>query len=417
MISRLQKLGVTTQAIEQPLDLSVPENMLTLAVYLAMPQVENERRALNVIHGMRRAKKEGRYMGCAPVGYANKTDETGRKYIGLKEPQATLMRWVFHKLAEGTFNTEQVYKTAREKGFTGAKSLFWTAIRNPVYCGLISIPKHKDESARFVKGQHEPLISEALFYEVQAVLDGRKRSQYKPKITSNAALPLRGFLLCPQCGKILSGSSSRGRSKYYTYYHCFDGCTCRFSAETVNTTFSNELKKYQPRLVYSELYRDVILESWHQQAPEVQDNTRQLRNEIKELDVKLSNIRNQVALEKITPEDFHEMKAQFTKRQETLERQLLARRETVDVKDLLNKGIYNLIHLYTLYQDSEIDTKREIIGSIFPEKLTFDGTAVRTTYINEAVRHIYLCDSTLGGNKNGTNQQNANLSRQVGAAG
>jgi len=52
---------VEPQAIEQPLDLAVPENKMILAFYLAAPEVENDRRALNVIHGMRRARKEGRY--------------------------------------------------------------------------------------------------------------------------------------------------------------------------------------------------------------------------------------------------------------------------------------------------------------------------------------------------------------------
>src|ERR1700737_3517296 len=81
MINTLRKLGVEPQAIEQPLDLSIPENKMMLAFYLAAPEVENDRRALNVIHGMRRARKEGRYMGLAPIGYTNKTDESGKKYI------------------------------------------------------------------------------------------------------------------------------------------------------------------------------------------------------------------------------------------------------------------------------------------------------------------------------------------------
>jgi len=124
MINTLRKLGVEPQAIEQPLDLSIPENKMMLAFYLAAPEVENDRRALNVIHGMRRARKEGRYMGLAPVGYINKTDEAGRKYIAINEPQAGILRWSFEEIAKGVYNTEQVFKMAREKGFTGTKSLF-----------------------------------------------------------------------------------------------------------------------------------------------------------------------------------------------------------------------------------------------------------------------------------------------------
>ena len=46
MINILRKLGVEPQAIEQPLDLSVPENKMMLAFYLAAPEVENDIRAL-----------------------------------------------------------------------------------------------------------------------------------------------------------------------------------------------------------------------------------------------------------------------------------------------------------------------------------------------------------------------------------
>ncbi|WP_238381681.1 recombinase family protein [Mucilaginibacter pedocola] len=62
MISLLRKLGIEPQAVEQPLDLTIPENKMMLAFYLAAPEVENDRRALNTFYGMRRAKKEGRWM-------------------------------------------------------------------------------------------------------------------------------------------------------------------------------------------------------------------------------------------------------------------------------------------------------------------------------------------------------------------
>ena len=78
MINLLRKLGVEPQAIEQPLDLAIPENKMMLAFYLAAPEVENDRRALNTFHGLRRARKEGRYMGMAPYGYDNKITEDGK---------------------------------------------------------------------------------------------------------------------------------------------------------------------------------------------------------------------------------------------------------------------------------------------------------------------------------------------------
>ena len=60
MITMLRKFGVEPQAIEQPLDLTIPENKMTLAIYLTAPVIENDRRSLNVVYAIRRAKKEGR---------------------------------------------------------------------------------------------------------------------------------------------------------------------------------------------------------------------------------------------------------------------------------------------------------------------------------------------------------------------
>lgn len=57
-------------AIDQPIDFSVPESTVMLAVYLAVPEAEI-RRAQNTSNGIRRAKLMGRYPNKAPIGYIN----------------------------------------------------------------------------------------------------------------------------------------------------------------------------------------------------------------------------------------------------------------------------------------------------------------------------------------------------------
>lgn len=414
MINTLRKLGVEPQAIEQPLELAIPENKMMLAFYLAAPEVENDRRALNVIHGMRRARKEGRYMGLAPIGYTNKTDEAGRKFIAPEEPQAGILRWAFNQIAEGVYNTEQVYKMAKDKGFSGTKGLFWFAIRNPVYCGKIFIPKYKDEESRFVKGLHEPIIPESLYYRVQDVLDGRKR-HYKLKAVSNSTLPLRGFLICPKCNKLLTGSASKGHTKYYHYYHCTDGCSCRYRADNVNQQFVYELKKYIPCPEMTELFKIVLAEAWYDQTNHVQDDRKQLLSQIKDLEEKLSYIRDLLSSKQIEPSDFREMKSEYSAKLEKLESKLSAYNYNhPDIKDLLNKGINNLLKLDNLYESAGIEKKREIISSMYPEKMTFDGFYFRTSRINEAARIIYSLDEDYSENKNRTNGNNSDLSCQVG---
>jgi len=100
MINTLKNLGIEPQAIEQPLDMEVPENKMMLAIYLTAPEIENDRRALNTFYGLRRAKKEGRWVSQAPVGYVNRHDERGKKYIAIDPPQAKIMKWIFEELAK-----------------------------------------------------------------------------------------------------------------------------------------------------------------------------------------------------------------------------------------------------------------------------------------------------------------------------
>ncbi|WP_082472480.1 recombinase family protein [Flavobacterium sp. Leaf82] len=417
MISTLRKLGVEPQAIEQPLDLSVPENKMMLAFYLAVPEVENDRRALNVFHGMRRAKKEGRYVSQAPIGYVNKSKDDGSKYIAIKEPEASIMRWAFNEIAQGIFSTEDIHRLARKKGIKTGKHSFWLAVRNPLYCGKIKVPQYKDEESYLANGQHEAIISEELFYKVQDVVDGRKKV-IRPKVETILDLPLRGFLTCPVCGKVLSGSKSKGRNQYYAYYHCYKGCTHRSNAEEVNQIFIKELLKYAPKREYKKVYSIIILEAYKEQTRERQNEKSQLLNQIKDYEGRLSKARDLLMTNQIDSADYRDIKSDYG---ETLVR-LQAKYSGLntdqdDIEKLLNQGIENLFRIHSIYDNSEFVACRDLIGSIYPENLIYDGIGFRTTRINEAVQLMYLINEQLDQNKKETNQNISNLSLMVGDEG
>jgi site-specific DNA recombinase len=206
MLANLKKIGTNPQAIEQPLDLNVPENKLMLALYLAVPEIENDRRGLNTKMGMRRAKKEGNWSGKAPIGYTNKTREDGRKYISPEEPNASAMKWAFQELSQGMYSMAEIHRKAVRLGLTCSINNFHIMVRNPVYCGKIRISASDEEEKLTIKGLHEPLITENLFNKVQYMLN----KSIKPKKSAIATpedLILRGFLKCPNCHRMLTGSA------------------------------------------------------------------------------------------------------------------------------------------------------------------------------------------------------------------
>jgi DNA invertase Pin-like site-specific DNA recombinase len=146
MINTLKKYGVEVEAIEQPLDDDIPENLLMKAIYLATPQVENARRSLNTKNGMRKALKEGRWMATAPFGYKNSRDNNNKPVINIKEEKAALVREAFELYATGVYEKEELRKKLKPKGMSLSKNSFSEMLRNPVYCGKIRVPEYKDEA-------------------------------------------------------------------------------------------------------------------------------------------------------------------------------------------------------------------------------------------------------------------------------
>ncbi|MEJ6980624.1 recombinase family protein [Pedobacter sp. P351] len=399
MISTLRNWAIEPQAIEQPLDITIPENKLMLAIYLSTPEVENDRRALNVVHGMRRARKEGRWMSLAPVGYKNVTLENGKKSIVPNEPAATIIKQAFERIASGQFSTEQIWKVSRANGLACGKNRFLVAMRNPVYCGKIFIEQFKDEKSHIVPGLHKALISESLFYEAQDAMDGRKRQQ-GTKVVSQDELPLRGFLLCTKCSRVLTGSASKGRKQYYYYYHCSSACGCRYKAEEVNSAFLNELKRYVPVPGIAELCEDVIRDLYNREFATKGDGQNDIIKSITEINGKLSRGRELLLNGDIDGNDFRLIKTECEDKITRLEAKLAELSvKTININSILNKAIKNLTNLASMYENGDISLKREIIGSMYPEKLSFDGTQHRTTRINEAIQLIYQISNKLVGKK------------------
>ena len=80
---------------------------------------------------------------------------------------------------------------------------------------------------------------------------------------------------------------------------------------------------------------------------------------------------------------------------------------------LINKAVSTLSHLDIIYSEANITKKREIISSIFPEKLSFDGFQYRTPRINEGARLIFQINNKLRTIKNRKETNFLSLSGKV----
>jgi site-specific DNA recombinase len=401
MINQLNKLGVEPQAIEQPLNLDVPENKMMLAFYLASPEVENDRRALNVISGTRRANKEGRFTTTAPKGYRNGRNEANRPIIVLSD-DAPLVRWVFERVAERVFNVKDVWREAQKKGLKVGRSNIFNLLRNPVYMGKLFVPAYKDEEAMLVKGIHEPIVSEFLFYEVQDVLDGRKRKS--ACWSAKDELPLRGFLFCPKCDAKLTGSGSKGNGGVYFYYHCVSSCGVRFKAELANDLLVEELRKLSVNEGSIALFEAVVkgLSGDYRSVK---------RSELKLDEVTIDKNKQRIAQAQqlmldgeLSIEDYRDIKGRYETELVRLQQKGLAQK---DFDNSLNEHVLNvtrlLRNLSQYYVSASLSVKQKIIGSIFSEKLVFENNAYRTISFNKTIELICRTGKDFKGIKKGLN--------------
>ncbi len=100
-------------------------------------------------------------------------------------------------------------------------------------------------------------------------------------------------------------------------------------------------------------------------------------------------------------DDFRELKIDCTNRITALEGKLSGSNfQTKSIDGLLGEGIGNLERIDALYEDGTVLEKRQIISSIYPGKMEFDGKGYRTFRTNEVVRVICMLDKGFSEIKN-----------------
>lgn len=416
MLDRLMGYGVEVNAMEQPLDLSIPENLLLLSVYLTIPDIDNRRRSMKITEGVRAAKASGRYSGLAPYGYINTRDDQGKPLIA-PGPKATMVQEIFRKVAAGKSQSELRIELAR-KGHPFSKSTLSDLLRKRVYLGEVAV-KDKDGRLYYVRGLHEPLIEEELFYRVQDIMSGNSGRMDRTKAKSfKDGLALRGLFYCGACGKKMTGSTSRSRNgDRHDYYHCNHCGQVRLKAEAVHEKVEAILGELQIRGEAKKLYglmvKKLLQEGASKKRPEGK-----IRADMEVYERRLTKMEDDYADGNMDADTFSRARSRYRGELLKLEAELRQSASTEsEYTRYLKSGIDLLERLPQVYQSSSLTVKRELFGSIFSEKVYFDKKTCRTTRINEAVALILATSKALGHKKTGQPFKNLELSGQVEATG
>ena len=200
------------------------DSILVENLLASVSQHQRQKNGEQTINRMRARTLNGYWVFRAPVGYRHQRVAGHGNLLVRDEPNASIVQEALEGFASGRFETQVEVKRFLEAQPVYPKDLPNGEIRNQrvtdlltrvVYAGYLDAPNW-NVSLRPAK--HEGLISLETYHRIQERLRGGARAPARKDITAD--FPLRGFVLCHDCGKPLTACWSKGKSRTYPYYLC-----------------------------------------------------------------------------------------------------------------------------------------------------------------------------------------------------
>jgi DNA invertase Pin-like site-specific DNA recombinase len=305
----------------EPID-DTSTGKLMEGVLAAFAQFDNDVRSDRTRAGMKAALELGRWVFLTPIGYLNAPRSMGQSLMHDPE-RGPLVRPAFEAYATGRFTKEQLLKQVRAWGLTNRRRKPLTSqaigvmLHNQLYAGVVDVPEY---GVRGKRADFDPLISEELFYRVQAILSGRIPSTV-PRKRAHPDFPLRGFVRCHSCGRGITGSWSKGRNEYYAYYHCRPGCRAvNVSKARLEGLFADKLALLQPTPGYMRLLKESVLQIWKARKATVRDEIAAAERAAKVILEKLDRLDEAFLFERSIDIDTYDRHAEKLREELTLAR-------------------------------------------------------------------------------------------------
>ena len=411
--------GIEFNAIESPIDFEATEWSSLLSSYCSAAHTENNKISRRTKDGVRETMLSGRLANKAPRGYKNVhiTDENGitiSKTIEIDEEKAPLIRAIFKEVAKGV---EAPCAIRRRMAPDIPESTFLDILRNIFYKGKIRIHATKTEPELIVNGLHEPLVTEALFDAVQDIMNGKRKKQ--PKLTKpiKPEFYLRKFLVCPHCGKAITGATSKGGSGgKYPYYFCpTSGKHIRIKAETLNSAFINYISSLRPNQAIMQLYSEILNDLRKDNAREIRTIINGIDKNILEINERMNKIEDKYLDGEIDKEAYNRMITRQKQQLKTMEdkKDLLEASNRAKIEPQLKYSIDLINNIDKFFQYAPAEAKVKVLSSIFPEKIEFDGNNFRTANMNSVLALIYQQTNELRDIKNKSGESFSTFSASV----
>lgn len=389
-ISIFRELGVEVNATSEWIDLTIPQNLITLSIYLANPQVENMIRSDRTKRGMRARLKEGRWCSSIPIGYLKGRDIYDKPLMQIDKTKSSLINSLFKDFSSGNYTKMELRKKYHKLGLNIGKNQLDGMLKNPIYCGKIVVPANEDEPKLIVDGLHEPIISEDMFGLVQKVIRGKYISRRKKP--NNINLYLRGLVKCSNCGHIMTGSNSRSKNRsYYSYYHCNSiyGCKSRINADTLHKCIEKDLIKLKPKVEVIEALKLILKQNKVVDIRNQEIQKNKYINNLDEIEDKKEKLTEKYINDKIDETTYNEYKAKYEADiEEVIEKIDGIENKFKDIDKFIESNIKFFQSLGGIYEKTNIWKRKKLLSSIIENNIEISNNSYRTPKFKEVVNLI-----------------------------
>lgn len=330
----------------------------------------------NIKRSKEQAAKRGVWMGLAPTGYVHVTNDKGEKTITLDPDRAPFIRKLFEMYATGNHSLQTLKTAAIEMGLRTKKgeplaiSQINKILKKPFYFEMM------DTKYGIVEHYYEPLISQALFQQVQDVINGFHK---KPHKTAIKPFIFKELITCSDCRCVVTPEIHKGR---YVYYSCTNAKKICKRVYVKEEELVKTLSAYLDQIALSEeqiasvtKYLNEIHESENRFHEESLTDFQKERDKIQK---RLSQIYDDKLDGLIDEKLYLEKVREYKKRQIKIAEEMKNHEKADQNFYITANMVMNLAaRAREIFESSEVDEKRELENLVF-QNLKLEGKKMLT---------------------------------------
>ena len=384
----LAKYEVKIVSVTEPID-DDPVGRFLEAILAAAAQFDNEIRAIRTVTGMRVRVEQGKWPHSAPIGYKK---QNGR--IVADPEYADKIVKILNRFSLGQTSLAEISRYAYELGVKTVsgkpKSIdaMKKILQNLIYAGYT----RNKLSPKVHRGLHKPLVDEKVIYSNIELINGQKKAYV---LRGDDLYPLRGTLLCSNCGHKLTASAPKGRSgSHYARYHC-NQSSCKKSitgkkasgdSDIAHAKFRELLEEKRPITGFTRLYKAILVKAWNDEYKDACENASRIDQEIAMYrDLRFKTIEKFTA-DKISEDDKNAQVSNI----DTLIKDLQQDKQDVDAyvrekEQIIDDAMQFIDTPDIFWNHAKTDVRQDIQKLLFPNGLVYNfETGFGTTNIQMA---------------------------------